>query len=92
MDLDQNFIQRQNENLSKKKKHFQGEWETKINVFITILYKLYLFDAIVLPGNLLHMWDKGKEAVTKGEIVMKKENKEFNSDEARVSEFSNTCW
>lgn len=31
------------------------------------------------------MWDKGEEAVTKGEIVMKKENYEFNSDEARVS-------
>lgn len=38
------------------------------------------------------MWDNGEEAITKVEIVIKKENNEFTSDEARVSEFSNTCW
>ena len=45
MDLVLDFEFRDGVKTSPSKKYFKGEWETNINVLITILRKLYLFDA-----------------------------------------------
>lgn len=38
---------------------------TSKDIFITILHKLHWFDVTVLPGNMLHIQNKGKESIEK---------------------------
>lgn len=64
---------------------FQRRVGDQYKRFYYILRKLYLLDVIVLSGNLLHPWDKGEEAVTKGEAGTKRGNNEFNFRWSRVS-------
>lgn len=47
-------------------------------MFLLLYYISYTCWMSVLPGNLLPVSGKGEEAITKGEIGIKRGNTEFN--------------